>query len=114
MGLIELFTDHVTNRKSLKDYVELRKTINERGEFNDTSLIRAEENLQRLKREEPELYEKMYEVLAEVFRRDAGHRVEYPIDFVRQVLKLYKNRLTPRRIYEEYLQVLDHRYQTLN
>ena len=51
MSLIELFTDYVLNRKNLKEYVELRKTIHERGEFNDSKLIQAEENLQRLKSE---------------------------------------------------------------
>ena len=114
MLLIELFTDHIVNRKSLKDYVEIRKTINERGEFNDASLIQAEENLQRLKKENPEIYEKMYEVLDEVIRRDAGHKVEYPLDFTRQILKLYKNNVTPEKVYEEYRCILDHKYQTLN
>lgn len=114
MYLIELFTDYVRNRKSLKDYVEVRKTINERGEFNDAKLIRAEENLQRLKSENPEIYEKMYEVLEEVFRRDAGHRVEYPIDFIREVLKLNTGSYTPEKLYEEYRCILKHKYQTLN
>ena len=114
MRLIELFTDHVRNRKSLKDYVEIRKTINERGEFNDAKLIRAEENLQRLKCENPEIYEKMYEVLEEVFRRDAGHSVEYPIDFIREILKLYTGHYTPEKVYDEYRRVLEHKYQTLN
>lgn len=114
MALIELFTDYVINRKSLKEYVEIRKTINERGEFNDASLIRAEENLQRLKREDPEIYEKMYEVLAEVFRRDAGQRVDYPLDFTRMILQLYKGNRTPRQIYETYRDILNHKYQTLN
>lgn len=114
MKLIEIFTDHVVNRKSLKEYVEIRKTIHERGEFNDAKLIRAEENLQRLKGENPEIYEKMYEVLAEVFRRDSGHRVEYPIDFVREVLKLYTAHYTPEKLYEEYRRILEHKYQTLN
>jgi len=114
MSLIEVFTDYILNRRSLKDYVEVRKTINERGEFNDASLIQAEENLQRLKRENPEIYEKMYEVLEEVFRRDAGQRVDYPLDFTRTILQLYKGNRTPQEVYDAYRSILDHKYQTLN
>ena len=76
MSLIETFTDHILNKKSLKDYVEIRKTIQERGEFNDTKLIQAEENLQRLLREEPEVYAGMYETLAKVYARNTGLTVE--------------------------------------
>jgi hypothetical protein len=108
MSLIELFTDHVLNRKSLKSYVESRKTIHERGEFNDASLIRAEENLQRLKTEEPEIYEGMYETLAKIYARNAGLSIEYPIDFIRQILKMYKDSHTPKQVYEEYKRTLEH------
>lgn len=111
MTLIEIFTDYVVNRKSLKEYVEARKQINQRGEFNDAKLIRAEENLQRLKKEEPELYEQMYAILDEVIRRDTGHTLEYPIDFIREVLKLYQGHLTPEQIYHEYRRVLTHHYR---
>ncbi|MDP1784074.1 MAG: hypothetical protein Q8K81_01465 [Sulfuricurvum sp.] len=108
MSLIEIFTDHVLNKKSLKDYVEIRKTIHERGEFNDASLIRAEENLQRLKREEPEIYEHMYETLREIYKRNSGLSIEYPVDFFRQILKMYKNSLSVQQVYEEYTRTLDH------
>lgn len=108
MSLIEIFTDHVLNKKSLKDYVEIRKTIHERGEFNDASLIRAEENLQRLKREEPEIYAHMYETLRKIYKRNSGLFIEYPLDFVRQILKMYKNSLSVQQVYEEYTRTLDH------
>lgn len=108
MSLIEMFTDYVLNRKNLKEYVELRKTINERGEFNDAKLIQAEENLQRLKTEEPAIYEGMYETLARIYARNAGLSIEYPIDFIRQILKMYKNSLTPAQVYEEYQRMLEH------
>jgi len=108
MSLIETFTDYVLNRKSLKEYVEVRKTINERGEFNDAKLIQAEENLQRLKKEEPEIYEGMYETLARIYARNAGLTIEYPLDFIRQILKMYKGSLTPAQVYEEYKRVLEH------
>lgn len=108
MSLIEIFTDHILNRKSLKDYVEIRKTINERGEFNDAKLIKAEENLQRLKHEEPEIYEGMYETLARIYAQNSGLTIEYPLDFVRQILRMYKDSHTPRQVYEEYKRVLEH------
>lgn len=108
MGLIEIFTDHIRNRKSLEEYVEIRKSIHERGEFNDASLIQAEKNLQRLKSEDPEIYELMYDVLEEVYRQDLGCYVEYPIMFTKNVLRLYDGIHTPRQVYEEYRNILDH------
>ncbi|MDD5051611.1 MAG: hypothetical protein PHO27_02630 [Sulfuricurvum sp.] len=108
MSLIETFTDYVLNRKSLKDYVEERKTINERGEFNDTKLIQAQENLDRLKAEDSEVYEGMYETLAKIYARNAGLSIEYPLDFIRQILRMYKTSLTPAQVYEEYKRVLEH------
>jgi len=108
MLLIEIFTDYVLNKKSLKDYVEIRKTINTRGEFNNASLIQAEENLQRLRRENPEVYEGMYETLAEIYKRNAGLSIEYPLDFVRQILKMYQGSLSPQQVYEEYKRILNH------
>jgi hypothetical protein len=108
MLLIEIFTDHVLNRKSLKEYVEIRKTINERGEFNDAKLIQAQENLERLKNEEPEVYEGMYATLAKIYARNAGLTIEYPLDFIRQILRMYKTNLTPTQVYEEYKRILDH------
>jgi hypothetical protein len=112
--LIEVFTDYVVNKKSLREYVEVRKTINERGEFNDAKLILAQDNLERLKEESPQIYEKMYKVLSEIIKKDAGHKVEYPLDFVRAILKMYKNNKTPEMIYEEYKGMLEHKFQTLN
>jgi hypothetical protein len=108
MSLIETFTDYILNRKNLKEYVEIRKTIHERGEFNDAKLIQAEENLQRLKKEEPEVYEGMYETLAKIYARGAGLTIEYPLDFIRQILRMYKTSLTPTQVYEEYKRVLEH------
>ncbi len=108
MTLIEIFTDHVVNRKSLKDYVEIRKGLNERGEFNDKKLIQAEENLQRLKKEDPETYEQMYQILGDIIKRDTGNVIEYPINFVREVLKIGQNGMTGKQVCEEYRRRLDH------
>lgn len=108
MSLIETFTDYILNRKSLKEYVEVRKTINERGEFNDAKLIQAEENLQRLKKEDPEIYEGMYATLAKIYAKNKGLTIEYPIEFTRQILRMYKTSLTPAQVYEEYKRVLGH------
>jgi len=111
MTLIDLFTDHVVHRKSLKDYVEIRKNIHERGEFNDKILLQAEEDLQRLKREDPEVYEAMYDTLAEIMHRDEGHYVEYPINFIRQILRIYKDGIPAEKVLEAYRRELDHRYR---
>ncbi|WP_345980165.1 hypothetical protein [Sulfurimonas sp. HSL3-2] len=111
--LIEMFTDYIRNRKDLREYVEKRKTIHERGEFNDAALITVQENLERLKAENPDIYEKMYEVLEEVFERNVGQVVDYPLDFAREILKMYKNRPV-ETIYEEYKEVLEHKYQTMS
>ncbi|MDH4944351.1 hypothetical protein [Sulfurimonas sp. C5] len=111
--LIEIFTDYIRNKKDLREYVEVRKTINERGEFNDASLIKVQENLERLKKENPEIYAKMYEVLEEVFRRDQGNNIEYSLDFAREILKMFQKQ-SLESIYEEYAAVLEHKYQTVN
>lgn len=108
MSLIEIFTDYILNKKSLQEYIELRKTIQERGEFNDTLLIQAEENLQRLKNENPDVYDGMYEVLARLYERNCGLTIEFPIDFVRQILKMYTGSAVPQQVYEDYKQVLEH------
>lgn len=108
MSLIEIFTDYVLNKKSLIDYVELRKKINERGEFNDTSLIKADENLKRLQREYPDVHAGMYETLEKIYAQNVGFSVEYPIDFIRQILKMFNTPLTPYEIHQEYQRVLDH------
>ncbi len=108
MLLIEAFTDHILNKKSLKDYVQYRKSTAERGEFNDAKLLQAEENLQRLKEEAPEVYNEMYKTLTEIYKRNRGLPVEYPLDFVRQILRMYKNTLSVEEISEEYKRILDH------
>ncbi|HEX5710921.1 MAG TPA: hypothetical protein VFX68_06200 [Sulfuricurvum sp.] len=108
MTLIETFTDYVLNRKSLKDYVKYRKTTNERGEFNDAKLIQAQDNLDRLKIEDPEIYEAMYTTLDAIYKHNAGLTIEYPLEFIHQILKMYASSLTPRQIYEEYTRVLEH------
>ncbi|WP_345974940.1 hypothetical protein [Sulfurimonas sp. HSL3-7] len=109
-SLIDIFTDHVLNRKSLKDYVEIRKGLHERGEFNDASLIRAEEILQCLKLVDNESYELMYKTLDEIFEHDAGNAVEYPINFIREVLKIGQHGKTGRKVCEEYRRTLEHHF----
>ena len=111
--LIDIFTDFIRNRKDLREYVALRKTIHERGEFNDATLMKIQENIERLKAEDPDVYAKMYEVLERVFENDAGQSVDYPLNFAREMFKMFQNRL-PQEIYEEYKAVLEHKYQTLN
>ncbi len=108
MSLIEIFTDHVLNRKSLKEYVEIRKRLNERGEFNDQTLIQAEDDLQRLKKEDKKIYEKMYATLDEMCQQDMGHTVEYPINFIREILKIYQKGIPAKKVYEEYERGLTH------
>ena len=108
MTLIELFTDYVRNEKDLNDYVEKRKHIHTRGEFNDKTLIQAAEDLKRLKKEEPEIYALMYQTLDQYYKEDNGHFVEYPIDFIRQVLKIYQNNIPAQKVYECYVKGLDH------
>lgn len=108
MLLIEIFTDTILNKKNLKDYVKIRKENNKRGEFDDASLMRAEENLQRLKNKNPEIHDAMYETLAKIYERNIGLTLEYPIDFIRQILKMYNGSLTPCQVYEEYQRVLNH------
>jgi hypothetical protein len=108
MLLINVFTDYIVNKKSLRDYVEFRKTLQERGEFNDELLCKAQDNLDRLKEEDRETYNGMYSVLKEIMRRDEGYFVEYTINFTREVLKLYKPGNTPKKIYEEYKRSIVH------
>lgn len=108
MSLIEIFTDYVLNKKSLIEYVELRKKINERGEFNDALLIKAEEILKKLQIEHPEIHTGMYETLAKIYEQNSGFSVEYPIEFIRQILRMSTDSITPHQIYEEYQRVLEH------
>lgn len=108
MTLIELFTDYVRNEKSLKEYVEKRKNINTRGEFNDKTLLQAAKDLERLKKEEPEIYALMYETLDKYYEADSGHVIEYPIDFIHQILKIYQNNIPAKKVYECYVKGLNH------
>lgn len=111
MMLIEIFTDYVVNRKSLKEYVEVRRRINERGEFNDRTLIRVEDDLLRLKHEDPETYEAMYATLEEIMCRDEGHLVEYPINFIKQILRIYEGGVPAKKVLQSYREVLEHHFQ---
>lgn len=109
MTLIELFSEYIRNKKSLVDYIEERKEMNTRGEFNNDTLLLAAKKLERLKEETPEIYNEMHEVLEEYYHKDKGHFVEYPINFTRQILKLYENeRATPQHVLECYKQGLNH------
>lgn len=110
--LIDIFTDYIRNKKDLRQYVELRKGINERGEFNNSQLIQIQENLERLKRENFEIYTKMYEVLEEVYKKDEGNYIEYPLNFARSILNMYKHQ-SLEDICDSYKEVLQHRYQTV-
>lgn len=102
MTLIELFSDYVRNKKSLKLYVEERKNYITRGEFSDQTLIKAQSYLQRLKKEDPGIYDLMYETLEQYYEEDCGHYVEYPINFIRQILQIYDNHIPAEKVYEVY------------
>ncbi len=108
MRLIDLFSKYIREQKSLVEYVEERKHSNEKGEFSDEELILAFEKLQKLKSEEPKIYNAMYKTLEEYYGRDEGHYVEYPINFIRQILKMYTKNVRPERVYECYIQGLNH------
>lgn len=110
MTLIEIFTDYVVNKKSLVEYVELRKTLNQRGEFNDETLILAQKNLDRLALENKEILDEMYAILFEIVKLDRGHCVEYSLDFIKEILKLYKNSVEPKDILKDYREILTHKY----
>jgi len=110
MTLIELFTDYVVNRKDLREYVELRQNMRERGEFSDETLVHAQESLERLKLENNSEYEAMYVTLKEIFTLDRGHKVEYPIDFIKEVLKMYHHGHSAHDIAQEYNEVLKHHF----
>ena len=111
MTLIELFTDYVRNQKSLKAYVEERKNYHTRGEFNDQTLLAADECLQKLKKEEPKIYDLMYETLEEYYKEDKGQYIEYPIDFIRQILQICQNDIPAYKVYEGYRAGLTHSYR---
>lgn len=110
--LIDIFSDYIRNKKDLRHYVELRKTINERGEFNNSQLIQIQENLEKLKNENFDIYSKMYEVLEEVYRKDEGNYIEYSLNFARSILQMYHTQSLDE-IYDSYKDVLKHKYQTV-
>lgn len=108
MRLIDLFSDYIRNKKDLLEYIEKRKGINERGEFNDDTLRKAAQKLERLKKENPDIYEGMHEILEEYYRRDEGHYVEYPINFLKQILRMYETHETVEQVFECYKKGLTH------
>lgn len=108
MTLIELFTDYVRNRKDLREYVEKRKNIDTRGVFNDATLIQAQNDLERLKQEDAEVYELMYETLEKYYEQDTGYTYEYPINFIREILKIYQNNIPAKEVYRGYVDGLNH------
>ncbi len=114
MSLIAHFTDYIVNKKDLRDYIELRKTLHERGEFNNQKLLKIQENLERLGKEEPEVLETMYRTLAQIIQEDRGHYVEYPINFAREILRIYDSGNTPQKVCDDYKKTLRHDYQTVN
>ena len=109
MSLIEMFTDYVYNKKDLREYVQKRKNLHGRGEFNDATLILAQENLERLKEENPKMYDAMYDTLEEYVKLGNEQPLEYPIDFIRIVSRLYKQRFTVEKMYTAYRAGLQHR-----
>ena len=111
--LIEIFTDYIRNQKDLREYIELRKDINERGEFNNEELLTIQENLEKLKSENPEIYSKMFDVLEEVYEKDAGDIIDYPLNFARVILNMEKAKSLDD-MYNKYKAELSHQFQTIN
>ena len=109
MRLIDLFSDYIRNKKELIEYIEKRKNINERGEFNDDQLRLAAQKLERLKKEYPKIYDGMYETLEEYYKQDRGHYVEYPINFLKEILMMFENHITVEHIFKSYKDGLTHR-----
>jgi hypothetical protein len=52
----------------------------------------------------------MYAILYEIIKLDKGHLVEYPLDFIREILKVYKDKTTPKDILNNYKDILNHKY----
>lgn len=110
--LIDIFTDYIRNKKDLREYVELRKGINERGEFNNIELIKIQENLEKLKKENFVIYTKMYEILEEIYKQDQGNYTEYPLNFAKTILDMEKMS-SFEDVYKKYKNELQHKYQTI-
>lgn len=113
MTLIEIFTDYVFNKQDLREYVKKRKSINERGEFNDSQLILAQENLESLKKENILIYNLMYDTLRQYVKSNEGETIEYPINFIREILTLNKNGCTAQKMYESYKTGLNHYHHNM-
>ncbi len=111
--LIDIFSDFIRNKKNLREYIEVRKGINERGEFNDSQLVKIQENLEKLQKEDSDILSKMYEVLEEVYEKDEGNYIDYPLDFARMILNIYNGNQTLQESYNTYKAVLKHKYQTV-
>ena len=111
MTLFELYTDYIRNKKDLSSYVEERKQYHTRGEFNDETILYAQECFNRLKQDNPEVYDLMYETLEQYCIRDEGLCMEYPITFTKEIMKIYNKNLDPIRVYENYKSGLDHHCQ---
>ena len=110
MNHFELFIDYVCNKKDIRLYVEERKRFKTRGEFSDETLIKAQEYLERLEKESPEIYTCMYETLEKYFALDAGHRIEYPIDFIYEILKIYEKGIPAEKVCKNYIAGLAHKW----
>jgi len=110
--LIDIFADYIRNKKDLREYIELRKTINERGEFNNNELVQIQENLEKLKKENFEIYTKMYEVLEEIYEQDKGNYIDYSLNFAKTILDMDKVD-SLEGMYKKYKSELKHRYQTI-
>jgi hypothetical protein len=111
--LIDIFSDFIRNKKDLREYVEIRKNINERGEFNNDKLIKIQENLEKLKEENIDIYNKMYEVLEDIYKQDQGDYIDYPLNFARMLLNL-TDMNNAQQMYEQYKLEIEHSFQTIN
>jgi hypothetical protein len=50
----------------------------------------------------------MYETLNKYYELDGGYTIEYPIDFVREILKIYQKGIPAKKVYECYTKGLKH------
>jgi len=110
--LIDIFEDYIRNKKDLREYIEIRKTINERGEFNNNELIQIQQNLEKLQKENPKVYTKMYEVLEKIYEKDEGNYIDYSLNFAKTILDMEQMR-SFTDMYNKYSSELKHKYQTI-
>ena len=52
----------------------------------------------------------MYRVLDQIIRRDEGYNAEYPVNFIRQILRIYQGGIPARNVLENYRQELEHHF----